>query len=487
MSELTTLLDAACREGGRRRALAGAGGELTFRDLDAEADGIASALRRAAVRADEPAIVMVSNRPHDLVAFLGAWRAGAVAVPVHRSSPPAVRERLIEATRARLVIDAAGPGADVEILARTAPPERPLLRGAAFVIFTSGSTGTPKGAVLSHRAFAGKLGANDSLLGFTAGDRTLLVLNITFSFGIWVSLLTLARGGTLVMQEKFEPRAFLDTLEKERITRVGVVPTMMRALLQRIAHAGAAAGRDVGKRAQHLRLIMIGGEPLGAHLSKQIRALFPVAGLVDIFGLTETSTSDFILRPDEHDLHPGCIGRPGPNVEFRIADERGAALGHGEVGELQIRTPYIMNGYLDAPELTAAAFAGGYFRTGDVARLREDGAVELVGRAKELVSRGANKISPLEVEEILLRHPGVAAVLATGVADSILGERLHVLVVPRAGAALTLESLRELAAAHLEKFKRPDAYHLGVELPLGRTGKADRNTLRRMIEAGELG
>jgi acyl-CoA synthetase (AMP-forming)/AMP-acid ligase II len=145
-----------------------------------------------------------------------------------------------------------------------------------------------------------------------------------------------------------------------------------------------------------------------------------------------------------------------------------------------------MNGYLDAPELTAAAFQGEWFRTGDIAREREDGVVELTGRAKELISRGGNKISPLELEQVFAAHPDVAGAMAAGAADPILGERIHVLVVPRPGRTLTQETLRLHAASRLPKFRQPDVYYIADALPLGRTGKADRGALRAMIERGEL-
>ena len=126
-----------------------------------------------------------------------------------------------------------------------------------------------------------------------------------------------------------------------------------------------------------------------------------------------------------------CIGRPAPGVEFRIVADEGRQAAAGETGELQIRTPYAMNGYLDADDLTRAAFADGYFRTGDLARERGPGVVELVGRAKEIISRGGNKVAPLEVEQVLLQHPAVAQALVTGVPDAQLGERIHALIVAR--------------------------------------------------------
>ena len=144
-----------------------------------------------------------------------------------------------------------------------------------------------------------------------------------------------------------------------------------------------------------------------------------------------------------------------------------------------------MQGYLDDPALTAAAFSAGFLGTGDLARRRADGRVELVGRIKEIVSRGGNKIAPAEIENLFASHPDVIGALCTGVPDERLGEALHVLLVPRPGSTLTADALRRWAAERLERYKLPDGIHLADALPLGPTGKADRGALaRRIVQAG---
>jgi long-chain acyl-CoA synthetase len=174
---------------------------------------VRDALSRAGLAANEPAHVRISNQPLDLAAYAGVWLAGGVVVPVHRSSPPGAVAHVVAKTRARFEWDRS-----LKILSDAPPPPRPLLDGAALIVFTSGSSGMPKGAVLSHRAFVGKLEAIQSLLEFGKNegspDRTLLVLNITFSFGIWVALLTLLHGGCLLPREKFAAGAFLNDLEE---------------------------------------------------------------------------------------------------------------------------------------------------------------------------------------------------------------------------------------------------------------------------------
>jgi len=479
---LETLLAAAAQ---RHRARAAIAGErvLSHGGLLAEAQAMAGALRRAGLARDEPLHIRVSNHALDLVAFFGAWLAGAVVVPVHRSSPALAAAQIAQRTLARFEWDALAP-APLQKLATQAPPAREALTGAALVVFTSGSSGTPKGAVLSHRAFAGKLDAIQSLLGFGAQERVLLVLNVTFSFGIWVALLTLLHGGCLVPVEKFVPRMFLERLRADAITRVGVVPTMMRALiLDRPAAALAREGRELAA-AGTLRTVMIGGESLGGGLGETLRGLFAPADLIDIYGLTETSTCDFFLMPRDAARYAGCIGRPSPGVRFCIRGEDGAAAAPGAVGELCIASPFLMNGYLGQPELNPID-ADGWLATGDLARERDAGVVEIAGRRKELIVRGGNKIAPQEIEFALGAHAKVAAALAVGRPDARLGQRIHALVVPR-DPSLTVEELLVFVRGRLDKFKQPDVLYFARELPAGRTGKADRGRFAAMLEAGEL-
>jgi acyl-CoA synthetase (AMP-forming)/AMP-acid ligase II len=174
-------------------ALEGHGSTLTYRGLADRAGRIEEAARSAGLNPDEPVLVPVANETGDLAALIGVWLAGGVAVPVARQAPERAIATLRAATGARFSLTNAAD-AIIATTSDEAPPHRPLLAGAALVVFTSGSTGRPKGVVLSHRAFAGKLEAIDGVLGFTAHTRALLVLQITFVIGLWVSLLTLLRG-----------------------------------------------------------------------------------------------------------------------------------------------------------------------------------------------------------------------------------------------------------------------------------------------------
>jgi acyl-CoA synthetase (AMP-forming)/AMP-acid ligase II len=479
---LDALLAAAALRHAAREAIAGERA-LSYAELLAEAKAVAGALRHAGLGRDELLHVRVSNHPLDLVAYFGAWLAGGVVVPVHRSSPALAAAQIASRTLARFEWDALATP-PIRKLADDAAPRREILEGSALVVFTSGSSGAPKGAVLSHRALAGKLGAIQSRLGFGEDERTMLVLNITFSFGIWVALLTLLHGGRLLPVEKFIATVFLEQLRAEAITRVAVVPTMMRALILDQSAEALARSRRALAAAGSLRTVMIGGESLGKGLGDALRELYAPAALVDIYGLTETSTCDFFLMPQDLPRYAGCIGRPSPGVEFRIRGDDGIEVAQGELGELCITSPFLMNGYLGQAELSPID-AEGWLATGDLARERDPGVVEIAGRKKELIVRGGNKIAPQEIEFALSAHPKVAAALAVGRPDARLGQRIHALVVPR-DPSLSADELRAFLRARLDRFKQPDVFYFSRDLPAGRTGKADRGRFAAMLEAGEL-
>lgn len=472
MSErLDALLFAACQRTPNAPALEDAHGALTYGQLADAARAISTALRDADMRTDEPVLVPVANEPRDFAAFVGVWAAGGVVVPVARSAPAAAIEATRAATGARLAV---GQDGVAEWLGdHPPPPAREILKGAAIIIFTSGSTGAPKGVVLGHAAFAGKLAEIDSVLGFSPETRALLVLQITFIFGIWFAFVTLLKGGRVTMRARFDPPEAMAVMAERQITDVAFVPTMLRRIL--------AADTASMPPLPALQRIHTGGEPFSAALGGRLRELLPHVTIVDIYGLTETASSNFFLATAPHEPFAGGIGRCSRSERFRIADADGRELRSGEVGELQIHTPFVMNGYLDRPDLTSAALADDFFRTGDLARLRDDGAVELVGRSKDLIVRGGAKISPIELDGVLAQHPAVAAALTVGVADDITGERIHVLIVPRAEGAIDEPQLRQWIAERLEIYKRPDVYHFASELPTGRTGKVDREALRRSL------
>ena len=457
-------------------AVASTSGESHQGDsLLALAERVRRALAERHVAAHEPVHVSIGNRPSDLGALLGVWLAGAVAVPVHALAAELTVARVQRISRARFLLD----GDQLDAIGETPPPDRVLLRDAALVIFTSGSTGDPKGVVIGHRRLADKLGVLDRLLNIAPSDVVLSPLQLVFIFGLWVSLLTLMKGARLVLVPKFTEAAMAHGLAEATV--LAGVPSMFRTLLSypQVAVSQVAVPQVAAPK---LRAMLSGGEVLAPALAHAM-ARFSPASIHDLYGLTETGSCDFHLGPAGQPQSFGTIGHPTDGVTFRIAKD-GDTVAAGKTGELQIRTPFGMLGYLDNPALTEASFEDGYFKTGDLARPAGDGAVALVGRAKDVISRGGNKIAPLEIDNLLAEHPEIAAALCAGVPDERLGEVIHAVIVTRAGARLDAAALRDWLLARTERFKVPDVFHFRDALPSGASGKADRKAVAQL--AGQL-
>lgn len=471
---LRDVLARACAASPDATALTDGKETLTFKALGDLADGLANRLQDGGIDRDEPVLLAVSNRPEDIAGFLGIWKAGGVVVPIHRSSLEAdaldiaerVGSRVAVTMRTDLPVPAPFKTDGIASLDQV-PPERPLLKDAAVICFTSGTTGQPKGVVLGHAPYCRKLDQLQALLAIKPGDVAVMPLNLTFIFGQWVTFLTLAQGGTVQLVDRFAPEDFLRVLDETGATHLGMVPTMLRMLMPVLETTPARFNGTV----------MLGGEVTPPPLAERISALWPGAKFWDMFGLSETGSCDLILPPADFVAQAHTVGHPGDGIGVKTDPAS---------GELLIDTPCRMLGYLDAPDLTAAAFTDdGYFKTGDLATIHADGSVELIGRAKELINRAGNKISPLEVERALMTHPGVAAALATGLPHEMLGESLQVMLVPKPGVVLDQDEVKTFIRTLLPGPKRPDGYLIGETLPTGRTGKADRGALKKLLIAME--
>lgn len=438
-----------------RRAISDGETTLTYGQAVEAADLVCQKLAQVGLKQSEPVVVPVSNIAADITCFLGVWKAGGVVVPIHRSVPKATRTALIARVKNRFVVEG-----EVEVVSKDLPPSRPLLKGAGTIIFTSGSTGEPKGVVLSSLRASRKLEMIQFMTNWGKGENTLIGLHLTFSFGQWATWLTLLNGGCVHLRGRFDGGEFKSLLETGTIQRFPVVPTMLRYLLK------------LGGMPHFKGQIMAGGEPLPASLGRQILEACPQAGLGDIYGLTETGTSDFFVLPLEYNLLAGTIGRSGAEVKWRL---------NPQSQELEIRTPWGMLGYLDAPETTNAALQNGWFKTGDLAAEEETGALRLIGREKDLIVRSGNKISPLEVEAVFLCHKEVETALVTGALDPDRGEAIHLAIVRREGSQISSDDLKAWASEYLERYKLPDKIHFVKQLPLGNTGKVDRKALRRAL------
>ncbi|WP_163851680.1 class I adenylate-forming enzyme family protein [Pseudooceanicola aestuarii] len=439
-------------------------GWLPIAGLQQLAEETQCALLAAGLTPAEPVMVPVSGRAEDVAAIMAVLGARGTAVPVHRKAHARTQADLQDATGARFaVVPVDVPGRHrpaIERIAEQAPPHRPLLDGAGMITFTSGSTGRAKGVVLSRDRISAKMQAIRTMLDMPPAPEAIVPLQLPFSFGQWATFVPLMQGGIVHMTARFDPATVLRVMEARPVTHLAAVPTMLRRLAQE------GRGRTGGAFT-----ILTGGEPVPADLRDALFARWPDAVIDAIYGLTESGTCD-LLRRDRAGDTGDSLGHPTPGVQVATDPQ---------TGELRLRSPFAMLGYLDQPDLTAQTLRDGWLSTGDVGEIAQDGSVRLRGRIKELINRGGNKVSPLEVEATFATHPDVGAVLATGLPDPRMGEAIHLLVVPRAGRAPDAAALLDWARGRTDRFKLPDAVHFGTSLPLGNTGKADRAALRRQI------
>ncbi len=438
-----------------RLALRWDGGAMTYRALLASASAFARSLESHGLLPGQRVAVSIPNRPELVVAVLGGLWADAVVAPLDVLLRPDERADILADLRPALVVD----GERIERMADPAPRYLPPV--PALVLYTSGSTGRPKGAVLSHAALEW---ANQSwagpVIGLVEGDIVLGALPLTHAFGLNGALLApLLAGVTVRLVERFVPEAVAEILAREAVSVVPGVATMFRKLLDVPGFAG-------GRR---LRLGVSGAAPCPWEIAEAWRARTGTR-IVRGYGSTEMFRPISFLAGDATE-HPECVGRPVPGVETRVVDDNDRALPPGETGELLIRTPAVMDGYLDSLEETQAVLAEGWFRTGDLARITAEGYVAIVGRKRERIKRGGYSVFPAEVEAVLLAHPAVAEAAVVGVPDHTLGEEIAAFVALRPGTAAGADELIAWCRERLAAFKYPRRVTFLDALPRSATGK----------------
>lgn len=354
---------------------------------------------------------------------------------------------------------------------RTLRPEDPVA-----IVYTSGTTGKPKGALFAHRSLEA-VSRTRHEMGTGRGERALSsgapFAHIGFMTKITAHIEDLQ---TTVILDSFHARSVLETVERERITYLGGVPTQWSLLLLdpelsrfdlSSLHAGA-----------------IGGAPFTPDLVREIRRRFRIR-LTTRYSCTEIALGTGSRPEDPEDLLAETVGRAGSEVELRIVDEGRRALPVGEVGEVAVRSPAVMLGYWNRPEETREVLdEEGWFYTGDLGVLDEKGYLRLRGRKKEMYIRGGYNVYPVEVESVLSRHPKVAEVAVFGMEDPVLGERGFAVVVPRHGTdPPTLDELRRFCCEHLADYKAPDFVEILAELPLNSMYKVDKKRLRAEVHS----
>ena len=469
MNLALNLVDAAERHRDRV-ALRHGDSTLTYGEVARRAAAYASLFSRAGVEPGDRVALQLPNRPAYVAAYYGALAAGAIVVPLNvLLREREVETRLAHATPALLVADddepsaADGPLAPVE-----RRPDDP-----AVILYTSGTSGDSKGAVLTHgglrvaaesAATALALRPDDVLLGSAPLSHVLAM-----SSGMNAAILA---GAQLLLIERFEAQETLAEMARFGVTILLGVPTMCIALC-----AAAPAAADLPP----IRIAHVGGAAVPVEVAREFEQTF--GGEVrEGYGLTELSgvaTTYSRGRPRK----PGSVGTPLGETELRVVSLDGEPLGPHTTGEIQFRGPSVIHGYWGDDAATAAAIdADGWLATGDMGYVDGDGYLFLVDRKKDVILRGGYTVYPREVEEVLYAHPDVLEVAVVGVPHPTLGEEVAALVVPRAGAAVDPDSLREYARERVAAYKYPREVVFVDTLPKGPTGKI----LKRAIDVAAL-
>lgn len=358
----------------------------------------------------------------------------------------------------------------------------------ATLFYTSGTTGFPKGTLGTHRNFCSvaltapyisvlsllRMGGSLQDLAAMAATRqaallTVPLFHVTGCHGIMLSMLN--TGGKLVVMYKWDPAEALNLIEGERVTLFGGVPTMIWQLLDEpdIEQRDLSSVLNVG----------YGGAPAAPEILRRIRSKLPGSGASNGWGITETSSAVTMIGGQDYMDRPDSVGPTVPVCEVRVVNESGAEQPPGELGELWVRGPNVVRGYWNKPEATAAAFTDGWFHTGDVGKVDEEGFVYIVDRLKDMIIRGGENIYCAEVEAILLEHPAVKAACVFGTPHQVLGEEVAAVVQVAERAAVDEEALRQHVAGRLARFKVPARIWIRTEpLPVGATGKVQKNELK---------
>ncbi|MFH8933303.1 long-chain fatty acid--CoA ligase [Streptomyces griseosporeus] len=495
----TLSLAAILAENARRRpdktALVEGELRLTFGEVWQRALARAGALTALGVRPGDRIALMAPNTADFPVAYYAVAAAGGVVVPVHLLlSPPEVEHVLkdsgatlllvhpAQAETGRAAAQAVGVrvvvlGEEFDRLAADAEPLPSYVTRAAddpaVVFYTSGTTGVPKGAVLSHfnlvmNATVNAFDAND----IRPDDIALGALPLFHAFGQTVSMNSTWRAGaTLVLLPRFDAARAIELMVREKVNTFHGVPTMFVSLA---AAAAAAAALP------ELRICVSGGASLPVAVLERFEEAFG-ARIYEGYGLSETSPTATVNQPC-FGTRPGTIGHPLWGVDVEIAraevEDHIELLPPGELGEVVIRGHNVFSGYLGRPEATAEAVVDGWFRTGDLGTKDEDGFLRIVDRKKDVIIRGGYNVYPREVEEVLMRHPGIAQAAVIGLPDELHGEEVCAVVVPAPGTAPDAAAITEWSKEHLGRHKYPRRVEVTDSLPLGPSMKILKRELR---------
>ncbi|MEN3340417.1 MAG: long-chain acyl-CoA synthetase [Acidobacteriota bacterium] len=494
------------------------GAHTTYGALDEGASRVAGVLAELGIGPGDHVALACPNVPWFPVAYFGILKAGAVVVPLNFLLKPrevtyhlkdsgakamlafdGTPELPIGATAAAacseagcpiLLIMTADPAATPPVeparalgqLMRQQPAQFETRRrrpeDTAVILYTSGTTGHPKGAELTHDNMLSNAVATHHMLapamkGGGAQDVELVTLPLFHSTAQTCQMNACLYGGLrLVMLPRFDPAAVLDTMAREKVGFWIGVPTMYWALLE----YAAAQTTPVARVAEHLRVCVSGGAPMPVDVLARFETTFGVR-VLEGYGLSETSPVvcfNQLQKPSK----PGTVGLPVFAVDVRCVDEEGRGVARGERGEIVVRGPNVMKGYYNRPEATDEAIRQGWFYTGDIGVLDEDGYLAVVDRKKDMILRGGFNVYPRELEEVLMTHPAVSLVAVVGVPDERWGEEVKAFVVKRPGSDASEADILAWGREQFASYKYPRLIEFLPNLPMSASGKILKRELR---------
>jgi fatty-acyl-CoA synthase len=498
--------DAVFAEFGDRR--------LTYAEADAEACRLANALVAAGLGEGDRFAILSKNCIEYLLIYYGASKAGIVPVPLNFRLAPPEWSYIVNDSEARLLIARgefvpaiANLRSDLPKIERwvaigaddpdweswddfsagqpETPPDREVTDAMdLYQMYTSGTTGRPKGAVLPQAAVCANITQASTAFASAGGERVLIVAPLYHAAAGLMSFAAVQTGGTIYLQEDFNPPEVVRALSEERISAALLVPVMIQFCLLTVPDAAERNYDD-------LRLIVYGASAIAEQTLRDAMRTFR-CDFIQAYGMTETTAAATGLMADDHTRalreKPELLasaGRPILGTEVRVVDEDDQPVPNGTVGEVLVRGPQLMRGYWNLPNATREALRGGWMHTGDAGLLDDEGYLYIRDRVKDMIVSGAENVYPREIEDVLLRHEGIADAAAIGVPDETWGESVKAVVVLREGANATAEEIIEFCGQHLAGYKRPRSVDFVDALPRNPTGKILKRALREPYWEGK--
>jgi len=471
---LVEMLRATVDSSPDHEAIVELGGErVNYRQLWDRAARVGGGLKQAGINRGDRVAIRLGNGLDWCLAFYGAQLAGAVAVPVNTRFSEAEVDYVVTDSGSRFVFMPGQPLPDDEPFV----VEDSSKGDVAAIFYTSGTTGFPKGAMTTHENFLSNTETCRRVVKLPddGSVRNLVSVPLFHVTGCNSQLLpTCEYGDTLVIMPTFEVQSFLRAIRDERINLLTSVPAVYWLAINQ------SNFKELDTSEIHW--ISYGGAPIAPELVTRIMEAFPNARVGNGFGLTETSSVATFLPHEFAHERPETVGFAAPVVDLDLFDKDPST----GAGELLVRGPNVVKGYWNKPEATAEAFVDHWLHTGDMARIDEQGFVQIVDRKKDMICRGGENVYCVEVENALAAHPAVFEVAVIGVSDTVMGEKVGAVIVPRPGQTVDLDDLIAFARKHLADFKVPQYVAIRTEpMPRNPGGKMLKPMLRKEVEWGK--